>query len=254
MIKFRLKEIMENRGIKISELNEETGISRNSLSLLINGKSQGIQFDTLEKIANALKINVSELFEQTFDFFSVKIDKKMTLNIAKINDLKVKSQPTKQKESETFEKEKENVIHCVFSTDDKKWNYYFPYRIVVAFDPTPVLRIEIEVENFDSRNQFSYIFNNFGYSYLIFNYLITNKIIEFEKDLIDDLVNKYGLYLGALKVYNDFPIMSDFQLISLTKNRKVSKKDVNFLLDDANKNKLYNFSLTEDEYIINSIR
>ena len=51
MIVFRLKEIMEEKNLKISDLNEQTGISRNSISSLLNGKTRGIQFDTLEKIA-----------------------------------------------------------------------------------------------------------------------------------------------------------------------------------------------------------
>lgn len=254
MIKFKLKEIMEIKGMKISELNEITGISRNSLSLLINGKSQGIQFDTLEKIANALKINVSELFEQTFNFFSVKIDKKMMLSTEKLKNLKVYNHPKDEIDSERFQKDNEYVLQCVITTDNKIWSYYLPYRIVVAFNPTPILRIEIEIENYDSENQFSYIFNNFDYAYILFNYLVTNKIIEFEKELIDNISNKFGLHLDTIIMHNDFPILSDSQLISLTKNRKVNKQRINFVLDDANKNKLYNFSLTDDEYIIKSLR
>ena len=60
MIVFRLKEIMEEKNLKISDLNEQTGISRNSISSLLNGKTRGIQFDTLEKITIALNVDVAE--------------------------------------------------------------------------------------------------------------------------------------------------------------------------------------------------
>ena len=67
MIKFNLKKVMKQKNLNISQLNEMTGISRNSLSLLINGKSQGVQFETIEKITRALNIGIEELFEKSFN-------------------------------------------------------------------------------------------------------------------------------------------------------------------------------------------
>ncbi|WP_239700247.1 helix-turn-helix transcriptional regulator [Mammaliicoccus sp. D-M17] len=64
MSRFRLKKIMKSKGLKISDLNKATGISRNTLSLLINGKSQGIQFNTLYKISETLDVSIGELFEE----------------------------------------------------------------------------------------------------------------------------------------------------------------------------------------------
>ena len=67
MLHFNLKTYLKNKGITISELSESTGISRNSLGLLVNGKSRGIQFDTLEKISRVIDVDINKLFTLSFD-------------------------------------------------------------------------------------------------------------------------------------------------------------------------------------------
>ena len=64
-MKFQLERILREKGINIAKLSQTTGISRNSISLLVHGKSQGIKFDTLYKIADALDVSIGELFEQS---------------------------------------------------------------------------------------------------------------------------------------------------------------------------------------------
>ncbi|MEY8463303.1 helix-turn-helix domain-containing protein [Streptococcus merionis] len=63
MIKNNLKRILEQRGISINKLSNETGISRPTLTSLANNESQGIQFETLEKILVHLKVSLTDLFE-----------------------------------------------------------------------------------------------------------------------------------------------------------------------------------------------
>lgn len=61
MIKLRLKEICKEQKITLNELAERMGVSRVSLSGIATGK-QKPSFDTLEKLANSLGVEVSELF------------------------------------------------------------------------------------------------------------------------------------------------------------------------------------------------
>lgn len=61
---FRLKTLLIEKRMTIGKLSELTGISRNTISLLIHGKSQGIQFNTLYKIAEHLNVPIGELFEE----------------------------------------------------------------------------------------------------------------------------------------------------------------------------------------------
>src|SRR5690625_3019254 len=63
MIKVRLKEILKEKGMTMTELHQKTGISQNALSLLANGKSNGIQFNTLEKIITATNTSIEDLLD-----------------------------------------------------------------------------------------------------------------------------------------------------------------------------------------------
>ncbi|HEM3633803.1 TPA: helix-turn-helix transcriptional regulator [Streptococcus suis] len=63
MIKNNLKKILEQNGMSINKLSNETGISRPTLTSLANNESQGIQFDTLEKLLVYLKISINDLFD-----------------------------------------------------------------------------------------------------------------------------------------------------------------------------------------------
>ena len=57
----RVKEICKLKGIMIGDLAERMQMQRESLSRAINGNPT---LETLEKIATALEISISDLFEQ----------------------------------------------------------------------------------------------------------------------------------------------------------------------------------------------
>ena len=58
----RVKEICKEQGITIGELADKMQMVRESLSRAINGNPP---LETLEKIANALGVPVTELFEKS---------------------------------------------------------------------------------------------------------------------------------------------------------------------------------------------
>lgn len=66
MLKFMLKEFMEESGMSIQSVSDKTGISRTTISAFYNEKSKGIQFDTLNKLVEGLDIEVWDLFENVF--------------------------------------------------------------------------------------------------------------------------------------------------------------------------------------------
>lgn len=71
MITINLRNVLEKKDISIKEIFEKTGISRNTLSLMANGKTTGIQFDTLEKLLGVLDCDIEDLItysQQNFDF------------------------------------------------------------------------------------------------------------------------------------------------------------------------------------------
>lgn len=62
MIQTNLKELLNKNNISINRLSIETGLSRPTLTSLMNNESKGIQFDTLEKLVNYFEISISEFF------------------------------------------------------------------------------------------------------------------------------------------------------------------------------------------------
>ncbi len=60
-VKTRIREVMEERGIKTVELSEKTGIEKGNLSAIINDK-RNPTLKTLMAIASVLGVNITELF------------------------------------------------------------------------------------------------------------------------------------------------------------------------------------------------
>ena len=63
MIKNRLSIILGEQRMRVSELSKLTGISQNELNKIYHNKTKGIDFDTLNKLCNALERNSQDIFE-----------------------------------------------------------------------------------------------------------------------------------------------------------------------------------------------
>ena len=61
MAKLILKEYLKERGIKCQFLVDRIHISQAQFSQLINNKTAGIQFDTLQEICDILKCDISDI-------------------------------------------------------------------------------------------------------------------------------------------------------------------------------------------------
>lgn len=57
----RIKEVIKDKGLSVQELAEKMGISRVGLSQHINGNPS---VEVLDRIASALGVPITELFEQ----------------------------------------------------------------------------------------------------------------------------------------------------------------------------------------------
>ena len=55
MIEVKLKEIAKKLGKNISQIAEDTGLNRNTVTAIYHGKVDGIKFATLEKICEAFR-------------------------------------------------------------------------------------------------------------------------------------------------------------------------------------------------------
>lgn len=61
MIICTLKDVMDDRNVKIADIVRDTSVTRPTVTALYNNRSKGIQFDTLEKLCNYLNVNPNEL-------------------------------------------------------------------------------------------------------------------------------------------------------------------------------------------------
>lgn len=67
MITLNLKNVMDEKGISIQDLSDQTKLSRNTISQMYNGNSKGIQFESLNKLVKVLGVNVFELIVDEYD-------------------------------------------------------------------------------------------------------------------------------------------------------------------------------------------
>lgn len=87
MIALRIKEICKQQGMTLQGLASAVGISQNSISGLATGK-QKPSFDTLEKLASALNVEVGELFAPKNDFIAFIRSEGQTHTITSKEELK----------------------------------------------------------------------------------------------------------------------------------------------------------------------
>jgi putative transcriptional regulator len=67
MIKVHLSRIMGEKKLKIADVARMTGLHRNGIAKLYNEETDGIKFDTLDKLCKALNCKVEDLIEYIED-------------------------------------------------------------------------------------------------------------------------------------------------------------------------------------------
>lgn len=59
----RLGEVLDERGMTLTELSQITGITMANLSILKNGRAKAVRFSSLTKICDALECSPAELLD-----------------------------------------------------------------------------------------------------------------------------------------------------------------------------------------------
>ena len=62
-IKSKLAVVLAEKELKLTELEEKTGISLNNLSILKTGKAKAVRFSTLNEICKALNCQPGDIFQ-----------------------------------------------------------------------------------------------------------------------------------------------------------------------------------------------
>jgi putative transcriptional regulator len=63
MIKVNLSRLMGEKRLNIADVAKMTGLHRNGITRFYHDRSNGIQFDTLEKLCKALDCRIEDLLE-----------------------------------------------------------------------------------------------------------------------------------------------------------------------------------------------
>ena len=98
MIIYAIKNLRKSKNITLDELSNKTSISNSYLSKLENNKVTNCTINTLEKIADALEVNIKDLFYSKLDINELKsklnetideygINSKEALEISQLVDL-----------------------------------------------------------------------------------------------------------------------------------------------------------------------
>ncbi|WP_239734158.1 helix-turn-helix transcriptional regulator [Mammaliicoccus sp. H-M33] len=240
MIKFRLKEIMKSKGLKISDLNEATGISRNSLSLLINGKSQGIQFENLEKIASELSVEIGDLFERVFNNLEIELDEKEEIYVKKQNvSSKYINSPKR-----FF------ALKCNLIEDDLKRTGYIPYEYSVTFKPEISISFGIDLKYSELQKFLKELFEDYPYLQYIFILYFAQKVLEIETKELQKLYSNFDItkneilfvLSGGNSTYPILPVNHD--------NFEISSNDlIGSYLDTLNESNIYDFDFKNNIHV-----
>lgn len=80
MIKVMIRSLLKDRKMTLTELSKATDISLKALSALQNQKTDGIKYNTLDRIATALDLEVGEIIKQVNQIFELNLNLKNEIN------------------------------------------------------------------------------------------------------------------------------------------------------------------------------
>lgn len=81
MIKVMLRSLLRERKMTLTDLSKATDISLKALSAFQNQKTDGIKYNTLDKISTALDLRIGEIIKQVNQVFKLKINLKNEIHI-----------------------------------------------------------------------------------------------------------------------------------------------------------------------------
>ncbi|RHK02282.1 XRE family transcriptional regulator, partial [Enterococcus casseliflavus] len=74
MLKNRLAVLLAERELTAAKVYEETGISRSTLSSLVNNSGDGVQYKTLDRLCNFLEIEPNDFFDYAPYIFEYELE------------------------------------------------------------------------------------------------------------------------------------------------------------------------------------
>ena len=63
-VRFRLQEILQEKGLNQSELARDSGVSLVTINAIANNRTRQVQLDTLDKLSGALDVEPGAILER----------------------------------------------------------------------------------------------------------------------------------------------------------------------------------------------
>ncbi|WOS96780.1 helix-turn-helix domain-containing protein [Nosocomiicoccus massiliensis] len=210
MIKSRLAVLMAERGLKISDVYYETGISKTTLMAISENTGKGVQYETVDRLCNYLGVTPCEFFEYSPYMIDLSTYFKSEREMSNLT-LKVKKQ--------SYEK---NFYFTLSINSDP---YYFP---IDKNDYTAIIRINLEHTDLYDNEEFYKILDDLT--------------VSFRTDFLNELVYKSKkLIIRAIKENHEL----DKVLIADKKNDiKQGDKVLIRLFEDTRHEKLKRMTLS----------
>ena len=183
MLRCNLAIILAEKNLRITKVSNDTGISRTTLTALCNNNSQGIQFDTLNKLCNYLEVKPNELIQH--------IPIEITVNHVIVNQ-------THMFTDEIDESDLKD--HCVieFSVIQNNQTFYYQLKCPAfisknKYDDIIGITIIVENTNPNRTNPLSFIFE-------LFNQLPRTFLTDIENEISLKTADFLGKSLSEINI------------------------------------------------------
>lgn len=120
MLIFKLKKIMDDKNITITELANLTGISRPSISAMYNNQSKSVNLEILSKVSEKLNVKYTDILVEEQSYYTFKFlntfesDNELCVQIELVNKNKVTPLSLKLTSNFFINSSKEKILRYIY--------------------------------------------------------------------------------------------------------------------------------------------
>lgn len=133
MIKTNLAVLMAERGLKISDVYEATGISKTTLMAISDNTGKGIQYETMDKLCDFFNITPEQFFiysPYNFNFHVLNNDD----NVVHLNDIAITVSKSSGLKSYTFSPNVITPMGEQFNVTKEDADFIINYKLFMSID------------------------------------------------------------------------------------------------------------------------
>ncbi len=153
MLKSNLAVLMAERGLKIADVYEQTGISKTTLMALADNKSKGVQFETIDKLCNFFDVTPDRffVFSKYIFRYETKFESAINSNVFFIKVFSGDNKSLYSYEYSIYSDVSDEDVSMIFSGSEG-YDYYFVMQSrefdsfgILYKDLPPILKKEVDM-------------------------------------------------------------------------------------------------------------